>query len=345
MESGNPLLDDYVLGLTGAERPRVCFLPSASGDADHYIVRFYRAFSAHRCEASHISLFRREQGPEDLRAPPALPGPDLRRRRQRRQPARRLARARHRRDPARSLGSRGHPLRPLGRLALLVRRGGDRLPRRAAAARRARPAAVQQLRPLRAAARSAASPTTASCARGCAPATPPRTAPPCTSSATELSRGRRLPARGPRLPARRRRAAGGRDADRDHLPRRTGAAPRHRYRRRSPPRSPPDGAARQRRRRRAGDRRCAGSSPSAATTSPRARPTARSASCCCGWPPSAAASGRGSASCRPPAATPPSRSAASTPPSASAPASPPTSRCSGSAGGRWRCATTCSPRT
>ena len=67
MESGNPLLDDYVLGLTTAERPRVCFLPSASGDADHYIVRFYRAFSAHRCEASHISLFRREQGPEDLR--------------------------------------------------------------------------------------------------------------------------------------------------------------------------------------------------------------------------------------------------------------------------------------
>jgi peptidase E len=67
MESGNPLLDDYVLALTGAERPRVCFLPSASGDADHYIVRFYRAFSSVRCEASHISLFRREQGPEDLR--------------------------------------------------------------------------------------------------------------------------------------------------------------------------------------------------------------------------------------------------------------------------------------
>ncbi len=68
MESGNPLLDDYVLGLSQAKRPKVCFLPSASGDADHYIVRFYRAFSADRCEASHISLFRREQGPEDLRA-------------------------------------------------------------------------------------------------------------------------------------------------------------------------------------------------------------------------------------------------------------------------------------
>jgi peptidase E len=69
MESGNPLLDDYVLGLAAGsgERPRVCFLPSASGDADHYVVRFYRAFPADRCEASHISLFRREQGPEDVR--------------------------------------------------------------------------------------------------------------------------------------------------------------------------------------------------------------------------------------------------------------------------------------
>jgi dipeptidase E len=67
MESGNPLLDDYVLGLCRRERPRVCFLPSASGDADHYVVRFYRAFPAERCEPSHISLFRREQGPADLR--------------------------------------------------------------------------------------------------------------------------------------------------------------------------------------------------------------------------------------------------------------------------------------
>jgi peptidase E len=67
MESGNPLLDEYVLGLPERERPRVCFLPSASGDADHYVVRFYRAFPAERCEASHVSLFRREQGPADLR--------------------------------------------------------------------------------------------------------------------------------------------------------------------------------------------------------------------------------------------------------------------------------------
>jgi peptidase E len=68
-EAGNPLLDDYVLGITGSARPRVCFLPTASGDADHYIVRFYRAFAADRCEPSHVTLFRRERdGPRDIRS-------------------------------------------------------------------------------------------------------------------------------------------------------------------------------------------------------------------------------------------------------------------------------------
>jgi dipeptidase E len=65
MEAGNPLLDEYVLGLSGAARPRVCFLPTASGDADHYIVRFYRAFTSARCEPSHVSLFRRDRGGQD----------------------------------------------------------------------------------------------------------------------------------------------------------------------------------------------------------------------------------------------------------------------------------------
>jgi dipeptidase E len=66
-ESGNPLLDDYVLGLTATTNPRVCFLPTASGDADHYIVRFYNAFRD-RARPSHISLFRRERGVSDIRS-------------------------------------------------------------------------------------------------------------------------------------------------------------------------------------------------------------------------------------------------------------------------------------
>jgi dipeptidase E len=61
MEKDGSLLDDYILSLLDAPRPRVCFLPTASGDADHYVVRFYRRFSP-GCEASHVSLFRRDQG-------------------------------------------------------------------------------------------------------------------------------------------------------------------------------------------------------------------------------------------------------------------------------------------
>jgi dipeptidase E len=61
MEKDSSLLDDYILSLTQSARPRICFLPTASGDADHYVVRFYRRFSPH-CDASHVSLFRRDQG-------------------------------------------------------------------------------------------------------------------------------------------------------------------------------------------------------------------------------------------------------------------------------------------
>ncbi len=62
MEPDNPLLDDHVLDLArvarGRARPRVCFLPTASGDAPGYIADFYAAF-ARRAEASHLALFVR----------------------------------------------------------------------------------------------------------------------------------------------------------------------------------------------------------------------------------------------------------------------------------------------
>jgi dipeptidase E len=64
MEAGNPLVDDFALEIAtppSRERPRVCFVPTASGDADHYVVRFYRRFSA-VAECSHLSLFRRDKG-------------------------------------------------------------------------------------------------------------------------------------------------------------------------------------------------------------------------------------------------------------------------------------------
>ncbi|MGE5676316.1 MAG: Type 1 glutamine amidotransferase-like domain-containing protein, partial [Mycobacterium leprae] len=58
MEPENPLLDRYVLGLTGKARPKVCFLPTASGDAEGYIVRFYQAMTRLNAEPTHLSLIR-----------------------------------------------------------------------------------------------------------------------------------------------------------------------------------------------------------------------------------------------------------------------------------------------
>ncbi len=60
MEPDNPLLDDYVLGLTGRARPRICFLATASGDRESYIERFHAAFPDSRADASHLTFFPRE---------------------------------------------------------------------------------------------------------------------------------------------------------------------------------------------------------------------------------------------------------------------------------------------
>jgi dipeptidase E len=58
MEPDNQLLDDFILGLTGTARPRVLFLPTATGNVATYLVTFYAAFSR-RAEAGHLDLFTR----------------------------------------------------------------------------------------------------------------------------------------------------------------------------------------------------------------------------------------------------------------------------------------------
>ncbi|HET7045895.1 MAG TPA: peptidase E [Gaiellaceae bacterium] len=50
-------LVDYVLDLTGKERPRVCFVPTAVGDAAEAIVRFYEGPHRPRGELSHVTFF------------------------------------------------------------------------------------------------------------------------------------------------------------------------------------------------------------------------------------------------------------------------------------------------
>ena len=58
MEPENPVLDRYILQQSKKENPKVCFIGTASGDAEGYIERFYNFFRLEKCEPSHLSLFK-----------------------------------------------------------------------------------------------------------------------------------------------------------------------------------------------------------------------------------------------------------------------------------------------
>lgn len=57
MEPENLLLDTYILNQSHKEQPSVCFIPTASGDQELYIKRFYQSFTEMKCVPSHLSLF------------------------------------------------------------------------------------------------------------------------------------------------------------------------------------------------------------------------------------------------------------------------------------------------
>jgi len=65
MSPSGPLLREFVFSLSARQRPRVLYLPTASGDAAEGIAAFYEAYPASRCHPNHLPLFVRKA--EDLR--------------------------------------------------------------------------------------------------------------------------------------------------------------------------------------------------------------------------------------------------------------------------------------
>jgi len=57
-EPDNLALYRYILAQADKPRPKICFLPTASGDAENYVFRFYDAFSKLACRPTFCSLFR-----------------------------------------------------------------------------------------------------------------------------------------------------------------------------------------------------------------------------------------------------------------------------------------------
>jgi peptidase E len=59
VEPENPRLERYVLAQTRKRNPKVCFLGTATGDADTYVAKFYASFTNLDCRPTHVPLFAR----------------------------------------------------------------------------------------------------------------------------------------------------------------------------------------------------------------------------------------------------------------------------------------------
>ena len=59
-------LREFILAQARGPNPRVCFVPTATGDHPEAVARFYRVAAAHACRPSDLPLFHREV--EDLEA-------------------------------------------------------------------------------------------------------------------------------------------------------------------------------------------------------------------------------------------------------------------------------------
>jgi len=65
-EAGNFKLEEYILAASGVPKPRVCFVPTASGDDSIYVSRFFETYSRFNVALSVLRFFART--PADLRA-------------------------------------------------------------------------------------------------------------------------------------------------------------------------------------------------------------------------------------------------------------------------------------
>ena len=57
--NSSQLIEEYLLNTSDEKTPKICFLPTATGDNDSYIVRFYSIFTHLKCIPSHIEFFKR----------------------------------------------------------------------------------------------------------------------------------------------------------------------------------------------------------------------------------------------------------------------------------------------
>ena len=56
---GQGIIENYILKQTKKKNPRICFIPTATGDNEAYKVSFYSTFTNLNCYPSHLDFFKR----------------------------------------------------------------------------------------------------------------------------------------------------------------------------------------------------------------------------------------------------------------------------------------------
>ena len=56
---GELRIEKYIINQSKSKNPKICFIPTATGDDNGYINNFYRAFNSLACIPSDIYLFKR----------------------------------------------------------------------------------------------------------------------------------------------------------------------------------------------------------------------------------------------------------------------------------------------
>ena len=58
-ELGALKIEKYIVQQSNKIKPKICFIPTATGDDQNYIDNFYKAFNSLDCVTSHIDFFKR----------------------------------------------------------------------------------------------------------------------------------------------------------------------------------------------------------------------------------------------------------------------------------------------
>ena len=56
---GQGIIEQYILNQARKKRPKICFIPTATGDNEAYKVNFYSTFTKLNCEPTHLDFFKR----------------------------------------------------------------------------------------------------------------------------------------------------------------------------------------------------------------------------------------------------------------------------------------------